>query len=194
MSKALTLVDIPPLGDYLEQREDYRRNVLATKRHRLLRIGENITLLFENRETVLYQILEMMRIEHTADADGIQAELDAYNPLIPQGSEWKATMLIEFEDADERKVQLKYLRHVEHAVHAEIGGERIVALADEDMERSDEEKTSAVHFLRFALTPAAIAALKGGAPLAFGVDHPRYRFTTRVDDAAVRGALLGDLA
>lgn len=194
MSAALTLADLPSLEDYAHQREALRRELIEVKKRRQVRIGDNITLLFENRETVRYQVLEMLRIEKTTDATAIQQELDAYNPLIPAGNDWRATMLIEFEDAEERRVQLKCLRHVEHQVYAEIGGERVMALADEDMERSDDEKTSAVHFLRFVLPAEAIVRLRAGAALAFGIEHPRYRYCMAVGDPAVRAALLADLA
>lgn len=193
MSAILRMSDLPRLEQYAAERERFRTEVLTAKKSRQLRIGDNVTLLFENALTVRYQILEMLRIEKTADPDSIQAELDAYNPLIPQGCDWRATMLIEFEDAAERKVQLKYLRLVEHAVYAAIGEERVMAIADEDMERSDEEKTSAVHFLRFALTARQVAALRAGAVLSFGIDHSRYRFEQPVTEAAMRESLLADL-
>lgn len=194
MSKLLTLQDLPPLADYVRDRERFRADVLAAKKARYVAIGDNVSLLFENRLTVLYQVMEMLRIEKTTDPDGIQSELDAYNPMIPGGADWRATMLVEFEDAEERRVQLKYLRLVEHHVFAAIGDARVMAVADEDMERSDAEKTSSVHFLRFPLPPEAIARLRAGAPLAFGVDHPRYRFVHEVNDPAVVASLLGDLA
>jgi hypothetical protein len=189
----LTLSDLPSVADYAAGRDAMRSLVIAAKKSRQVRIGENVTLLFENRDTVKYQILEMLRIEKTSDPAAIQDELDAYNPLIPAGSDWRATMLVEFEDADERRVQLKYLRAVEHAVYVRAGEHRIAVLADEDMERSDEEKTSAVHFLRFPLGAEAKAALRAGADLVFGIDHPRYRYETPISDPAVRASLLGDL-
>ena len=193
MNAALTLSDLPSVEEYAQSREALRAAVIAAKKARQIRIGENATLLFENRDTVKYQILEMLRIEKTCDPAAIQDELDAYNPLIPGGSDWRATMLVEFEDAEERRVQLKYLRAVEHAVYVRIGDRRIAVVADEDMERSDDEKTSAVHFLRFPLDAEAKAALAGGADLAFGIDHPRYRYETPVTEPAVRASLLGDL-
>jgi Protein of unknown function (DUF3501) len=189
----ITIDELPPLTDYLKQRDTFRLNVIAAKKARLVQIGDNISLLFENRQTVYYQIMEMLRIEKTTDREAIQAELDAYNPLIPVGNDWRATMLVEFEDAEERRVQLKYLRLVEHCVYVQIGGERLPAIADEDMERSDAEKTSAVHFLRFPLSRQAIDALRGGASLAFGIDHPRYRYEVAITDTATRAALLSDL-
>jgi hypothetical protein len=167
--------------------------VLAAKKARYVPIGENVSLLFESRLTVLYQVMEMLRIEKTVDPQGIQSELDAYNPMIPGGADWRATMLIEFEDAAERAVQLKYMRLVEHHVYAGIGDIHVMAIADEDMERSDADKTSSVHFLRFPLPPEGIAGLRAGAPLAFGIDHPRYRFVNNVSDPAIVASLLGDL-
>jgi hypothetical protein len=193
MNAPLTLADLPSVEDYARTRDTFRTQVIAAKKSRQVRIGENVTLLFENRDTVLYQVLEMLRIEKTADPAAIQDELDAYNPLIPGGSDWRATMLVEFPDAEERRVQLKYLRSVEHAVYARIGERRLAVLADEDMERSDEEKTSAVHFLRFTLDAQDKAELRAGAALAFGIEHPRYRYETEVLDAGARDSLLRDL-
>lgn len=193
MNAPLTLADLPSVEDYARTRDTFRTRVLAAKKSRQVRIGENVTLLFENRDTVLYQVLEMLRIEKTADPAAMQDELDAYNPLIPGGSDWRATMLVEFPDADERRVQLKYLRAVEHAVYARIGERRLAVLADEDMERSDEEKTSAVHFIRFALDAQDKAALRAGAALAFGIEHPRYRYETELQDTAARDSLIRDL-
>jgi hypothetical protein len=193
MTSTLTLQDLPSLADYARERDAFRAQVLATKKARHVPIGENVSLLFENRLTVLYQVMEMLRIEKTTDPEGIQAELDAYNPMIPGGSDWRATMLIEFEDAEERRVQLKYLRHVEHSVYADIGGIRVTAVADEDMERSDAEKTSSVHFLRFPLPPEAVVALRAGATLRFGIDHPRYRYAHEVSDPAAIASLADDL-
>lgn len=193
MTNVLTLQDLPALAEYTRERERFRAEVLAAKKARYVPIGENVSLLFESRLTVLYQVMEMLRIEKTTDPDGIQSELDAYNPMIPGGADWRATMLIEFEDAAERAVQLKYMRLVEHHVYAGIGDIRVMGIADEDMERSDADKTSSVHFLRFPLPPEAIAALRAGAPLAFGIDHPRYRFVNNVSDPAIVASLLGDL-
>lgn len=191
---ALSLKDIPSAAEYAQMRDDFRARLIEQKKARTVTIGDNVTLLFESRDTVLYQVLEMLRIEKTSDPQGIQAELDAYNPLIPGGSDWRATMMVEFPDAEERRVQLKYLRAVEHAVYARIGETRVAAVADEDMERSDEEKTSAVHFLRFPLEPAHVAALRAGAPLVFGIEHPRYRFESAPAALAARASLLADLA
>ena len=194
MSMALSLNDIPSTSDYADMREAFRARLIEQKKARNIAIGENVTLLFESRDTVLYQVLEMLRIEKTTDPEAIQAELDAYNPLIPGGTDWRATMLIEFPEAEERRVQLKYLRAVEHAVYARVGDARIMAVADEDMERSDDEKTSAVHFLRVPLEPAHVDALRAGAELAFGIDHARYRYESAATSPATRESLLADLA
>lgn len=185
--------DLMSLEEYDLKRADMRQAVMGVKKARKIAVGNAVTLLFENRETILYQIHEMLRIERTTDARGIQDELDAYNPLIPDGNNWKATMLIEFPDADERKVQLKYMKDCEHKVYAEIGDERSYAFADEDMERSNDEKTSSVHFLRFQLTEQQVGALRNGATLRFGVDHPHYNFSTEVSDAASLESLIADL-
>lgn len=193
MSRIINITELPSLAHYAQTRDSFRAEVIEAKKSRLVRIGDNVSLLFENRLTVLYQVMEMLRIEKTTDREAIQAELEAYNPLIPGGNDWRATMLIEFTDAEERRVQLKYLRQVEHHVYARIGDQRIMAQADEDMERSDAEKTSAVHFLRFALPPAARAEIGSGVPLLFGIDHPRYRFEQLIDNTDTRASLLADL-
>jgi hypothetical protein len=182
-----------PLETYAKERTAFRAKVMAHKKHRQIALGAHLTLSFEDELTMRYQVQEMLRVERIFEEAGIHDELDAYNPLIPGGSDWRATMLVEFPDADERRVQLKYLRAVEHAVYARIGERRLAVLADEDMERSDEEKTSAVHFLRFALDAQDKAALRAGAVLAFGIEHPRYRYETELHDAAARDSLIRDL-
>ena len=166
---------------------------MQTKRNRLVAVGDNVSLLFESYETVKYQILEMLRIEKTTDPAAIKEELDAYNPLIPDGSNWKATMMIEYPDEQERRVQLKYLRGVEDLVWCS-DGQKVYAIADEDMERSDDEKTSAVHFLRFQLTPEMIsAATDRGAAIQFGIDHERYHFKSAEIQGESRDSLVADL-
>ena len=181
------------LEKYAKARPGYRARVLAHKKDRTIALGANVTLIFEDELTIRYQIQEMLRIEKTFEEQGILDELEVYDPLIPDGTNWKATMLIEFPDAAERKRQLALLREVEHAVWAEVAGTRIVAAADEDMERSNAEKTSAVHFLRFELPPEMRAALRGGAGLEIGIDHPACQARTGIVDP-VRKSLLGDLA
>lgn len=189
----LKINDLWKLEEYSEQRTRVRAGVIAHKKTRTVALGPNVTLLFEDRTLVQYQVQEMLRIERIFDRAAIQEELDAYNPLIPDGSNWKATCLIEFEDVGERRKALADMKGMEHKLWVRIGrGEQISGIADEDLERSDEEKTSAVHFLRFELAAADIARLKAGAALSIGVEHPHYTHSTEVTDA-VRASLLDDL-
>jgi len=168
------------LESYARQRAEFRSRVIAHKRDRTVHVGPHVTLVFEDELTVRYQIQEMLRIERTFDEEGIRAELDAYTPLIPDGTNLKATMLIEFEDPERRRIELERLRGVERRVYLQVGRlPRIFAIADEDLERENEKKTSAVHFLRFEFDAAAVAALRDGAALAAGVDHPNY--SERID-------------
>jgi hypothetical protein len=180
---------------YARQRNDFRARVLAHKKPRTVHLGEHVTLLFEDELTMRYQIQEMLRIEKIFEDAGIQGELDAYNPLVPDGHNWKATLQVEYEDADERKRALARLKGIEDRVWVQIEGHaRVYAIADEDLERENEEKTSSVHFLRFELAPAMIAALKAGAALGIGVDHAAYAATLHPVPDATRNALLADLA
>ena len=168
--------------------------MIAHKKHRTLALGEHITLIFEDALTVRYQVQEMLRVERIFEEEGIRDELNAYNPLIPDGSNWKATLLIEYPDVEERHVMLARLKGVEDRVWVQVDGhERVNAIADEDLERENDEKTSAVHFVRFELTAAMKQALAGGARLAAGVDHAEYSVGAEVD-AAIRSALIKDLA
>lgn len=191
---ALVRTDLFSLETYAIEREAFRARVIAHKRRRKLALGEHVILLFEDRLTIQYQIQEMLRIERIFEPDAIQDELDAYNPLIPGGRDLKATMLIAYPDPAQRHRALAGLGGIERAVYAEVGGHgRATAHADEDMDRTDADKTSAVHFLRFDFTPAQIAALRAGAPLAFGIDDPRMPL--RVEPSAeTRAALLADFA
>jgi hypothetical protein len=183
------------LETYAKERKDFRARVLAHKKPRSVRLGEHVMLLFEDELTVRYQIQEMLRIEKTFEEAGIQDELDAYNPLVPDGHNWKATMLVEYEDVEERKRALARLKGIERRVWVKVEGQpRVYAIADEDLERENDEKTSAVHFLRFDLTPPMIAALKTGGTLAIGVDHAGYSATLDSVPEATRNALLADLA
>ena len=182
------------LEAYAKARPKFRAEVLAHKKNRTVAVGPSVTLIFEDELTIRYQIQEMLRIEKTFEEAGIKDELDAYVPLLPDGTNWKATMLIEFPDAEERKRQLALLRGIEHDVWVQVdGGARVAAIADEDMERSNDEKTSAVHFLRFELPAAERAALKDGAALTVGIDHAAYSAAVAVPDAT-RAALVKDLA
>jgi len=171
----LTRADLYTLETYARERQAFRARVLAHKQARSVHLGPHLTLLFEDRLTVQYQVQEMLRIERTFEAAGIQDELDAYNPLIPDGANLKATLLIEYADADERAQRLVELRGIEHRLALAVGElAPAVAIADEDLERSTEQKTSAVHFLRFELTSAHAAAFKAGTPARLIVDHPMY--------------------
>jgi hypothetical protein len=167
--------------------------VMAHKKRRTVHLGGHVTLQFEDELTVRYQVQEMLRIERIFEEDGIQHELDAYNPLIPDGANWKATMLIEYPDADERRRALEQLKGIERRVWVQVGaGARLSAIADEDLERETEEKTSAVHFLRFELGAEAREQLRKGAKITAGVDHPHYRAEVELAPE-VRAALAGDL-
>ena len=180
---------------YARERPSFRAKVLEHKKHRTVALGEHVTLLFEDELTIRYQVQEMLRIERIFEEEGIRHELDAYNPLVPDGGNWKATMLIEYPDADERRRMLAQLKGIEGRVWVRIGGdEPVYAIADEDLERENEEKTSAVHFLRFELGGAAGAQLRDGAALAIGVDHPVYRAALDPVPPQIRAALAQDLA
>ena len=171
------------LEAYAKQRTEFRARVLAHKKNRTVRLGQHITLIFEDELTIRYQIQEMLRIEKTFEEAGIQDELDAYTPLIPDGTNLKATMMIEYEDPLVRKAELAKLKGVEDRVYIQVDGQpKVYAIADEDLERENEEKTSSVHFLRFEFEPAAIAAWKAGAAVAMGIDHPNC--ASRLDEVA----------
>jgi hypothetical protein len=190
----LTSAELFKLEDYAERRPAFRKQVIEHKKHRKVHIGPNLTLLFEDRLTVQYQVQEMLRIERIFVRAGIEEELAAYNPLIPDGSNWKATCLIEYEDPAERALRLAELRGLERAIWAQVGdGPRIAAIADEDLERENEQKTSAVHFLRFELDPASAQAAKAGARLRFGVDHPAYTHSVDLPPASA-ASLAADLS
>jgi hypothetical protein len=182
-----------PLESYARERNAFRARVIEHKKRRTVRLGDHVTLLFEDELTVRYQVQEMLRIERIFEDEGIQHELDAYNPLVPDGTNWKATMLIEYPDAEERKRKLAELKGIERRVWIEVDGcGRVAAIADEDLERENAEKTSSVHFLRFELEAPMREALARGAPLALGIDHPRYQASVQLP-AEVRAALCADL-
>ncbi len=187
--------DLMSLEEYAEQRPEFRRRVLEHKKHRQVALNDHATLYFEDRLTMQYQIQEMLRIERIFEADAIQEELDAYNPLIPDGSNLKATFMIEYEDASERQRELARLVGIEDTVWIRIGEfDKVHAIADEDLERDNEEKTSAVHFLRFEFTPAMIAAARDGAPIAMGIDHENMRAEVAAIPDAVRASLVADFS
>jgi hypothetical protein len=180
------------LEAYAKARNDFRARVIAHKKTRSVHLGGHVTLLFEDELTMRYQVQEMLRIERIFEQEGIDDELAAYNPLVPDGSNLKATMLIEYDDADERKTALAAMKGIEDDVWIGVDGHaRVNAIADEDMDRENDDKTSSVHFLRFELTPAMIAALKGGAPMTVGVDHAYFRAEATLD-AETREALVAD--
>jgi hypothetical protein len=190
----LARADLMSLEQYAVDRKRLRSEVIAHKLIRKLQIGPNMTWCFEDRVTIRYQILEMLRVERIFESAGIEDELDAYNPLIPDGKNWKATMLIEYSDPEARRVALGKLLGVEDRCWVQVNEmERIFAIADEDLERANDEKTSAVHFLRFELTPAMVKAAKSGAPLRAGVDHENYHHLFSAVPPAVRDSLSADL-
>jgi hypothetical protein len=187
--------DLYSLEDYAKIRGDFRARVMAHKKDRQIPVGPNATLYFEDRLTVQYQVQEMLRIERIFEADGIQEELDAYNPLIPDGSNWKATFMVEFPDEAERREALARLIGIEDKVWVQVQGhDKVFPVADEDLEREDETKTSSVHFLRFELSPEMQASMKSGAALAIGIDHPAYRFGVDRVAGPSRDSLAADLA
>jgi hypothetical protein len=191
---AITRESLLTLEAYARDRKKFRARVLEHKKPRTVHLGQHLTLLFEDELTIRYQVQEMLRIEKIFEEDGIQDELDAYNPLVPDGRNWKATLLVEYEDVEERKPALARLKGIEDRVWVQVDGHpRVQAIADEDLERENDEKTSAVHFVRFELTPPMIAALKSGAGLAIGVDHAAYAATLQPVPDATQRALLADL-
>jgi hypothetical protein len=187
--------DLYSLEQYSKQRPQFRPRVIAHKRERTLQCGPNATWCFEDRLTVQYQVQEMLRIERIFEAEGIADELEAYNPLIPDGSNWKVTLLIEFPEVEQRRTALARMKGIEDRCWVQVAGhDRVFAIADEDLERENDEKTSSVHFLRFELTPAMVAAAKDGAAVSIGMDHDAYRHAIDPLPWAGREALVRDLA
>jgi hypothetical protein len=182
------------LEAYAKQRIEMRSRIIEHKKRRAVALGNHLTFLFEDDATIRYQIQEMLHIERIFDEAGIQGELDAYAPLVPDGSNFKATLQIEYENETERRAALARLIGIEDHVFVQVAGEApVFAIADEDLERDNEEKTSAVHFVRFELTPAMKTRLREGAALTIGCDHPNYRVPVQTIEGAVRKSLLGDL-
>ena len=187
--------DLLGLECYARERGVLRPQVIAHRKRRTVHCGPDVTLCFEDRVTVQYQVQEMLRIERIFEAGGIADELAAYNPLIPDGSNWKATLLVEFPDPEERRAALAALKGIEDRCWVEVAGHtRVYAIADEDLERENEDKTSSVHFLRFELTSAMAAAVKSGAAVSLGIDHQQYRHAVEPLPAAVRDSLAADLS
>jgi len=193
MAAPLTRSDLMSLEQYSQQRADFRSKVIAHKKHRRVGIGSHLFLYFEDRLTIQYQVQEMLRIEKIFESEGIEEELGAYNPLIPDGQNLKATAMLEYQDVDERKRQLALLKGIEDMVWIQVEGfDAVYAISNEDLERSNAEKTSAVHFMRFELKPEMINALRNGAALKMGSSHESYRHSTTVEPR-IREALLADL-
>ena len=190
----LTRSDLYSLEDYSHKRDEFRARVRDHKKSRVVPIGPNATLHFEDRLTMQYQIQEMLRAERIFEQEGIEEELAAYNPLVPDGRNWKATFMVEFPDVEERRGALARLLGIEDRVWVQVEGfERVFAVADEDMDRETAEKTSSVHFLRFELSPEMVAAAKGGATIGVGVDHPQYRHGVSPLPEPIRASLAADL-
>ncbi|MDH3639369.1 MAG: DUF3501 family protein [Gammaproteobacteria bacterium] len=189
----LTRQDLYSLEDYDQRRSEFRVQVMAHKRNRVVRIGQHAGLYFEDRLTMHYQVQEMLRAERIFDSEGVAEELDAYNPLIPDGDNLKATLMIEYDDVEERKQALAKLLGIELKVWVAVDGyERTWAIADEDLERDTDEKTSSVHFLRFQFTPPMIAAAKEGAAVSIGIEHDQYSASVEPLPDKVRNALVAD--
>lgn len=183
------------LEGYAKVRPTMRAEIMAHKKNRMVELGDHVTLIFEDEKTMRYQIQEMLRAERTFEEDGIQDELDAYNPLVPDGTNWKATMMIQYSDPEERKNALARLKGIEDRIWMQVADQpRVFAIADEDLERETEEKTSSVHFLRFELDPTSIAAAKSGAAIRMGIDLDAYKIEPMTLAENTRAALVVDLA
>lgn len=193
-SMKLTRADLYSLEEYAEKRNELRSKVMAHKENRIVGIGPHARLYFEDRLTMQYQIQEMLRVERIFEPDAIEEELTTYNPLIPDGSNWKATFMLEYDDPSERRQQLAKLIGIENQVWVKVNGcEPVLAIADEDLERTNEDKTSSVHFLRFELTPEMVDAAKRGASIEVGIDHDHYRYSLDPIPKPVRDSLICDL-
>lgn len=191
----LTRQDLLSLEDYTEHRSDFRTEIMAHKKARRVQVGPNAALYFEDRKTMLYQIQEMLRVERIFEPDAIEEELSTYNPLIPDGSNWKATFMIEFEDEGERKMALESMKGIESRVWVKVADcEHVWAIADEDMERENNKKTSSVHFLRFELSPEMVTLAKAGEPIAVGIEHEAYCHQSDPVPETIRHSLVQDLA
>jgi len=190
----ITRSSLMTLEDYAKSRHEFRARVMAHKRNRKVHLGTNVTLIFEDELTMRYQIQEMLRVEKIFEEAGIQEELESYNPLVPDGTNWKATMMIEYPDPVERVARLAELIGIEDKVWVKVNGfDPVYAIADEDLDRENEKKTASVHFLRFELELEMIKALREGASLSMGIDHSAYKVPGQEVDAAARNALMDDL-
>ena len=191
----LTHDQLMPLEQYAKQRNDFRAKVMTHKKNRQVQIGPHATLYFEDRLTMHYQVQEMLRAERIFEEAGIEDELNAYNPMIPDGSNWKVTLMLEYGDDEDRRVALGKLIGVEHMAWVQVAGfAKVWPIADEDLERTTEEKTSSVHFLRFELAPGMVKAVKRGAALSMGIEHPAYTHSVSLVPEATRTSLAQDLA
>ena len=191
--KQLTRDDLYSLEKYSAIKADFRAKVMEHKKIRRVPIGDHATLYFEDALTMQYQVQEMLRLERIFEPEAIQEELDVYNPLIPNGSNWKATFMVEYDDVEERKKALAQLIGIENSVWIKVGDfDKVFAIANEDLDRTAPDKTSAVHFMRFELTAGMVAAAKNGAAIKAGIDHPAYRKETELPPAK-RASLAGDL-
>lgn len=193
MSK-LSRDNLYSLEQYAEMRPEYRQKVMQHKKKRRVFLGDNATLYFESELTMRYQVQEMLRIEKIFDKAGIEEEIETYNPLIPDGKNWKATFMIEFSDENDRKAALEKMINIEEKVYVQAEGfDPVWAIADEDLERNTEEKTSSVHFMRFELTDEMIAELRNGKALSMGIEHPAYTVQIDITDEEIRKTLMDDL-
>ncbi|MBV1898041.1 MAG: DUF3501 family protein [Cycloclasticus pugetii] len=191
--KKLVKEELYGLEEYSNKRDEYRQKVRAHKLNRIVRIGENVSLHFEDYLTMRYQVQEMLRAEKIFDSAGIIEEIETYNPLIPDGQNWKATMMIQFDNAGDRKVALEKMIGIERATWVQVAGfDKVYPIANEDLERETNEKTSSVHFLRFELTQPMVEAVQNGAIINAGVDHPAYKHEVTVPDN-IRNSLASDL-
>lgn len=190
----LTRDDLWSLEEYARKRNEFRAQVMEHKKNRQVHVGPHATLYFEDRLVMQYQIQEMLRAERIFESEGIQEELDAYNPLIPDGCNWKATFMIEYDDAEERRQALAKMVGIEDVTWVQVADfDRVYAIADEDLERETEEKTSSVHFMRFELTPDMAKVVKQGASVSAGIDHENYRYAVESLPANIRDSLAADL-
>ncbi|MEM7401595.1 MAG: DUF3501 family protein [Pseudomonadota bacterium] len=190
----LTRDDLHSLEDYSIMRDEFRAQVIQHKKNRVLQVGPNVTMHFEDRLVMHYQIQEMLRAEKIFESEGIQEELDAYNPMIPDGSNWKVTFMIEFPDPDERAVRLREMLGIEDVTYVQVSGhDKVNPISDEDLPRETAEKTASVHFMRLELTQDMVSDLKNGAALSVGIDHPKYQYAIEALPASMRDSLVADL-